>query len=474
MEDISAAFRSFDGAAVPRFCASVLKSLRLTLLERVEHGPSDTHLAGCATGAITANDSGDCSRCCGWRCSDLHVNSVGVTLGGVIAVQQKALEPTLIKSRAKRAQTRVPPGFDSVSMREPKLPRLRALLSISFGHCAFGLFGVSRGYRQWGQRHLVAVWFWRGLSSSMPCMDLVASPLTVQRGRQRLRLRAVPAAESTIYAWGLVPRTSAPAPDVWPTETAPTKFKGSGRGGGYTDADLAGYPDFTDKWPSANNDDVTTVSTIDVSSAVTTFIMSGGSADVNYPQGKVASVTLTADFISAATAVTKVMLENLDLDGEIESLSSLLPSTVEYVELDNTLLSKFPAKLGDLTSLQQLILDYNYITSVDSLDVIDSITTLSLESNSIESFTGVFANLEYLLETLVLSDSDFVVDLDCEEMEQVKVQDVTVCLSDGVATSSNRASASSAAGVDGSDTQSTSAADSSLSASLIVGIVLGF
>ncbi|KAG6582887.1 TKL protein kinase [Phytophthora cinnamomi] len=166
--------------------------------------------------------------------------------------------------------------------------------------------------------------------------------------------------------------------------------------GGYTDADLAGYPDFTDKWPSANNDDVTTVSTIDVSSAVTTFIMSGGSADVNYPQGKVASVTLTADFISAATAVTKVMFENLDLDGEIESLSSLLPSTVEYVELDNTLLSKFPAKLGDLTSLRQLILDYNYITSVDSLDVIDSITTLSLESNSIESFTGVFANLEYL------------------------------------------------------------------------------
>ncbi|KAE8991253.1 hypothetical protein PR002_g20908 [Phytophthora rubi] len=237
--------------------------------------------------------------------------------------------------------------------------------------------------------------------------------------------------------------------------------------GGYTDT---GYPDLTNKWPSANNDDVTAVSTIDVSSAVTTFIMSGGTAAVNYPQGKVASVTLTADFISAATAVTKVVLQNLDLDAEIASLSSFLPSTVEHIELDNTLLSDFPAGLGDLTSLQQLILDYNYITSVDSLDVIDSLTTLSLESNSIASFTGVFANLEYLylgdnnltsipsaifshshlsvlnltgnsfefrsltldqadflnsLETLVLSDSDFAVDLECDDMEQVKVQDVT-------------------------------------------------
>nr|KAE8938676.1 hypothetical protein PF009_g11458 [Phytophthora fragariae] len=242
--------------------------------------------------------------------------------------------------------------------------------------------------------------------------------------------------------------------------------------GGYTDT---GYPDLTNKWPSANNDDVTAVSTIDVSSAVTTFIMSGGTAAVNYPQGKVASVTLTADFISAATAVTKVVLQNLDLDAEIASLSSLLPSTVEHIELYNTLLSDFPAGLGDLTSLQQLILDYNYITSVDSLDVIDSLTTLSLESNSIASFTGVFANLEYLylgdnnltsipsaifshshlsvlnltgnsfesrsltldqadflnsLETLVLSDSDFAVDLECDDMEQVEVQDVTAKLSD--------------------------------------------
>ncbi|POM68076.1 TKL protein kinase [Phytophthora palmivora] len=127
--------------------------------------------------------------------------------------------------------------------------------------------------------------------------------------------------------------------------------------GGFT---VSGYPDLTDTWPSANNDDVTAIGTIDVSSAVTTFlmcfgsIMSGGSADVEYPQGKVASVTLTSSFISSATAVTKVVLMNLDLDDEVASLPTLLPSTVEYMDLGNTLLSKFPTELGQLTSLQQL------------------------------------------------------------------------------------------------------------------------
>ncbi|KAL4147614.1 hypothetical protein PRNP1_011368 [Phytophthora ramorum] len=128
---------------------------------------------------------------------------------------------------------------------------------------------------------------------------------------------------------------------------------------------------------------------------VTTFIMSGGSTDVEYPQGKVASVTLTSDFISAS-AVTKVVLQNLDLQSEASSLPSYLPSSVEQIDLANTLLSSFPAELGDFTSLRQLLLDSNYITTVDSLNVIDSIVTLSIESNSLTTFTGVFSNLEYL------------------------------------------------------------------------------
>ncbi|GMF45892.1 unnamed protein product [Phytophthora fragariaefolia] len=148
--------------------------------------------------------------------------------------------------------------------------------------------------------------------------------------------------------------------------------------GGYTSADLAGYPDFTDKWPSANNDDVTAVSTIDLSSAVTTL----------------------------------------------------------YVRHSTLLLF---------------------------IDLTDKLMTRSLTRDQADFLNS--------LETLILSDSDFTVGLDCDEMEQVKVQDVTVCLSDGIATSKHRASASSSAGVDGSDVQSTS--NSSSSTSLIVGIVCG-
>ncbi|KAL4167770.1 hypothetical protein KRP22_013254 [Phytophthora ramorum] len=305
--------------------------------------------------------------------------------------------------------------------------------------------------------------------------------------------------------------------------------------GGYTEAALANYPDFTDTWPSVSNDDVTTVSTIELSAAVQTFIMSGGTAAVNYPQGKVSSVTLIGDFISSATAVTRVVLQNLALTDQADDLPGFLPSTVTNLELTNTLLSKFPVELGSLASLQQLILDDNYITTVDSLDVIDSITTLSLESNSIKAFTGVFTNLEYLylgsnnltsvptaiykhsylkklnltgnpftsreftrdqaeflnnLETLYLSSSDFTVGLECDDSQQVVIQDVTVCLGSGVTQSSSDKSAdatstttsdttsddnneSSSTGTDGSDTKTTSASDSSSSTSLIVGIVCG-
>ncbi|KAG1685307.1 hypothetical protein DVH05_008469 [Phytophthora capsici] len=284
--------------------------------------------------------------------------------------------------------------------------------------------------------------------------------------------------------------------------------------GGFT---LSGYLDLTDTWPSANNDDVTAISTIDLSSAVSTFILSGGSADVEYPKGKVASVTLMDDLISSATAVTKVVIMNLDLNSDVSSLPKFLPSTVESLDLANTLLSKFPAELGTLPSLQQLFLDDNYITTVDSLDTIDSITTLSLEGNSLTTFSGVFTSLEYLylgsnnltsiptaifshsnlkvlnltnnaftsrsftteqaeflnnLETLELSSSDFTVSLNCDDMQQVVVHDVTLCLSDGVSSSTNRASASSSTGVDGSDDQTSSSSGSS-STSLIFGIVCG-
>lgn len=75
---------------------------------------------------------------------------------------------------------------------------------------------------------------------------------------------------------------------------------------------------------------------------------------MNYPQGKVASVTLTSDFISSAATVTRVVLQNLALSDQADDLARLLPSTVTNLELTNTLIETFPAELGGLKSLQQL------------------------------------------------------------------------------------------------------------------------
>ncbi|KAF4318360.1 hypothetical protein JM18_008647 [Phytophthora kernoviae] len=273
--------------------------------------------------------------------------------------------------------------------------------------------------------------------------------------------------------------------DVTPTVVMLIDFGGfkssqevaSIKAGSYSDANFTGYqfPDLTSEWPSANNDDVTAVGTINLPPTTTTFSISGGTADVNYPKGKVASVTLTSGFISSETQVTTVMLSSLAIGGQLAALPGLLPSSVQVIDLGNTLISTFPAGLSELSSLQQLLMDDNYVTTVDTLDVINTISVLSLENNNINTFSGVFSNLSHLylggnnltsipaaiyshteltvlnltgnpfstrdftkdqadflnnLETLLLSASDFTVGLECDESNQAVVHDVTVCLAD--------------------------------------------
>ncbi|POM57500.1 TKL protein kinase, partial [Phytophthora palmivora] len=151
--------------------------------------------------------------------------------------------------------------------------------------------------------------------------------------------------------------------------------------GTYNDTELSEYPDETSNWPSVSNNQVDTLGAIDLSSAVATFIVSGGSSVSKYPKGK--------------TEVTKVVLQNLDLGMQFNLLPDYLPSSVETLDLSNTLLSEFPTEFNDMSSLQRLLLDYNYLTTVSANDVIDSITTLSLDNNNIDTFNGVFPELEY-------------------------------------------------------------------------------
>ncbi|KAF1781363.1 Leucine-rich repeat domain, L domain-like [Phytophthora cactorum] len=223
--------------------------------------------------------------------------------------------------------------------------------------------------------------------------------------------------------------------------------------GGYTESDLAGYPDETSDWPSVSNDDVTALGRISVSSAVTTFIASGGTAAVEYPKGKVSNIILSSNVISSATSVTSVGLMNLALKNQIDTLSAFVPTSLESLDLSNTLLSTFPAKLSTLQVLKELVLDNNYVTTVDSTNGIDSITTLSMQNNDLANFSAVFS--------------------------KGSIFDVAVCITDGgsltaSATPSGATVAPSSAASDGSDTTTTTKSSSSSSSmSWIVGIVCG-
>ncbi|KAE9114436.1 hypothetical protein PF007_g10375 [Phytophthora fragariae] len=291
--------------------------------------------------------------------------------------------------------------------------------------------------------------------------------------------------------------------------------------GGYTESDLAGYPDQTSDCPSVSNNQATALGKISVSSAVTTFIVSGGSAVVAYPKGKVSNIILSSNVISTATSVTKVGLQNLGLVNQIDTISAFVPSSIESLDLSNTLLTTFPTALATLQVLKELVLDNNYVTTVDSIEGVDSITTLSMQNNDINNFTAVFSKLEKLylsdnnltsvpsviynysnlkalnlsgnplasrdftndqaqflnnLETLGLSEADFTADVDCEDTYQTKIADVTVCITDGVPADTTSATASgttTASGSDGSQTKTTSTPSSSTSTSLIVGIICG-
>ena len=127
--------------------------------------------------------------------------------------------------------------------------------------------------------------------------------------------------------------------------------------------------------------------------------MSGGQAAVDYPKGKVSSIILSSNLIASATSVTTVRLQNLGLADQIGTLAAFLPSSIESLDLTNTLLTSFPAELGSLRLLKDLyevrgcifndtwlirypycvcfrVLDNNYITTVDFVEGAESITTL--------------------------------------------------------------------------------------------------
>ncbi|GMF45889.1 unnamed protein product [Phytophthora fragariaefolia] len=115
---------------------------------------------------------------------------------------------------------------------------------------------------------------------------------------------------------------------------------------------------------------------------------------------------------------------------------------------------------------------------------------LTGNSFSVREFTREQADFLNELENLCLSASDFTVDLECDDSEQVTIHDVTVCLGSGVTASSSDTSADATSTTtkdttSGTDTTSSSNATggsvketanvsgSSSSTTMIVGIICG-
>ncbi|CAI5745584.1 unnamed protein product [Peronospora destructor] len=242
--------------------------------------------------------------------------------------------------------------------------------------------------------------------------------------------------------------------------------------GGYTTADLAGYPNETGKWPSVLNNQVTSLGRITLASTVTTFIVSGGNAVIEYSKGKVSSIIV-----------------EFDLVGNVSDQS-----------FSNALLTKFPTEIRSLQVLKELVLDNNYMTTVDSVEGMDSIATLSMQNNNIDRFTANFTKLKNLnltgnpfasrgftskqasflnsLETLGLSAADFSADADCGNLRKSFIFVVAVCIiDDGSLSPSAKAkdvsAASASSDSDGSDVNTIASSSSPSSTGLIVGIACG-
>ncbi|KAF4317143.1 hypothetical protein BBO99_00007822 [Phytophthora kernoviae] len=86
----------------------------------------------------------------------------------------------------------------------------------------------------------------------------------------------------------------------------------------------------------------------------------------------------------------------MDLKGKIVAVRDLLPFSVKYLNLANTLLHEFPSELLSLPTMTALYLNMNYITAVNSSIGSSKITDLGLSANDLTSFEGDFPNLATL------------------------------------------------------------------------------
>lgn len=71
-------------------------------------------------------------------------------------------------------------------------------------------------------------------------------------------------------------------------------------------------------------------------------------------KGRASNVSFADDFITKQTQVQKVYLGNLNLAPTLAKMTTILPLTTKVIDLNNVLLTTFPADFSKFTTLQEL------------------------------------------------------------------------------------------------------------------------
>ncbi|ETK93169.1 TKL protein kinase [Phytophthora nicotianae CJ01A1] len=264
------------------------------------------------------------------------------------------------------------------------------------------------------------------------------------------------------------------------------------------DINLESIPDNTSTYAWASNNIITRIGALDLPSATKQVVLAGGTSFDLVFKSKVVNLQLAEDLLTSQKQVTQVWLLSINLKGQIGTVRDLLPFSITYLNLANTLLYEFPADLLSLPSISLLDLNLNYITAVNSSIRSSKLTNLGMSLNGMESFEGDFPNLAVLtltennfteipaviftmtsltslylagnplktptltldqvnflagLTDLDLTAADFHEEISCDTSAQRTIQGLTVCVSD-LMMDSNQAGSGSNNGGSGSTSNS--------------------
>ncbi|KAF1336349.1 hypothetical protein FI667_g398, partial [Globisporangium splendens] len=101
----------------------------------------------------------------------------------------------------------------------------------------------------------------------------------------------------------------------------------------------------TTTYPWVSNDDLTKITSLNLSSATKAVYIYGGSSFTGLTRNHVANIEFGGKFLTAQTQVTTLVLRNLNLGSSVNALAAFFPAYVNFLDLTNGLITEFPANI---------------------------------------------------------------------------------------------------------------------------------